>query len=456
MSKDPSKQVTGAPNWTIGSLTYTKASLLVLFALLLLGDFGWMMRERSVVPLGQLLLNKFEPSSFVTSLLFGTIPAVLTIIVWPVVSVWSDRHRGQHGRRIPFLFWTTPVVTAAMVGLAFSPAIATELRNLFGGIGTLNFWVIGVFSVFWILFEVFALVTNNIFVALVNDTVPRTVINRFFAMFRMVSLGAGVFFNASLLSKADTHFTELFLGIAVVYCVSFFIMCRFVREGTYTMPPPQEPGGIFIKSKQYVVECVRVPFFRMVFVTMALAGLTFMPVNIFSLFAAKSYGIETGVYGNSLAITYLIGFALAFPIGWLTDKFHPMRTGLVTLAIYGVAMVAAFWIVKGPTSFLVMFVIHGVAAGLYNTAVSGLLPMLFPRMQFSQFFSATNILVNILNALALPVVGYVVDSSGRNYPITFLMAGIIALLGVISWIGLDRRFRQLGGVHNYEPPGSQL
>jgi Na+/melibiose symporter-like transporter len=314
MCKDSSQSNISAPNWSIGSLTYTKVSLLVLFALLLLGDFGWMMRERSVVPLGQILLNKFEPSSFVTSLLFGSIPAVITIIVWPIVSVWSDRHRGQHGRRIPFLFWTTPVVTAAMVGLAFSPAIATGLWNLVGGIGELKLWVIGVFSVFWILFEVFALVTNNIFVALVNDTVPRAVINRFFAMFRMVSLGAGIYFNASLLSKADTHFTALFLGIAAVYCASFLVMCRFVREGTYPEPPPRESGGIFTKTKQYLVECTRVPFFRMVFVTMALAGLTFMPVNIFSLFAAKSYGIETGVYGNSLAITYLIGLCKDFKI----------------------------------------------------------------------------------------------------------------------------------------------
>jgi MFS family permease len=450
---EPASDLSDKSRWSVGSLTYTSAGLVILFLLLLLGDFGWMMRERSVVPMSQLLLNKFQPSSLITSLLFGSIPAALTIVIWPVVSVWSDRTRSRWGRRVPFLFWPTPVVTGAMVGLAFSPQIGAWLQKLFHGTGPVNLWVIGVFAFFWILFEVFALVTNNIFIALVNDTVPRRIINRFFAMFRMVSLGAGVYFNYSLISKADTHFTVLFLSIAAVYLVSFLVMCWFVKEGTYPPPPPIEhSSGIFSKIKMYICECCHQPFYRTVFVTMALAGLTFMPVNIFSLFAAKSYGIDTGAYGNSLALTYIIGFVIAFPIGWFTDRFHPMRTGLVSLALYGTCMVAAYWIVCGPETFLAMFVVHGVAAGVYNTAVSGLLPMLFPREQFSQIFSATNILVNILNMIVSPLLGQVMDLTGNNYRLTFLLAGLIAFSGCACWLLLNRGFARNGGVKSYQPP----
>ena len=450
VSVDP---LTGKKTWLVGTLTYTSGGLVILFLLLLLGDFGWMMRERSVVPMSQLLLNKFHPSGLITSLLFGSIPACLTIIIWPVVSVWSDRTRSRWGRRVPFLFWPTPVVTGAMVGLAYSPQIGDWLKELFHGTGQVNLWVIGVFAFFWVLFEVFALITNNIFIALVNDTVPRQVINRFFAMFRMVSLGAGVYFNYSLISKADTHFTVLFLSIAAVYFIAFLVMCGFVKEGAYP-PPPQvaHSGGIFSKIRMYVCECGQQPFYRTVFVTMALAGLTFMPVNIFSLFAAKSYGIDTGAYGNSLALTYVIGFVIAFPIGWLTDRFHPMRTGLAALAIYGLLMTAAYWIVRGPETFLVMFVLHGVAAGVYNTTVSGLLPMLFPREQFSQFFSATNILVNILNMIASPLLGQIMDLTDNNYRLTFLLAGLIAFAGCACWLLLNRGFIRQGGVKSYQPP----
>ncbi len=450
---EPADDLHGKSRWSVGSLTYTSAGLVVLFLLLLLGDFGWMMRERSLVPLGQLLLKKFQTSDLMISLLFGSIPAGLTIIIWPIVSVWSDRTRSRWGRRVPFLFWPTPVVTAAMVGLAYSPQIGAWLQKLLHGTGTVNPWVIGVFAVFWVLYEVFALVINNIFIALVNDTVPRRIINRFFAMFRMVSLGAAVYFNYSLISKADTHSTVLFLSIAAVYLISFLVMCAFVKEGSYPPPPLIEhTGGIFSKIKIYICECCRDPFYRTVFITMAIVGLTFQPVNIFSLFAAKSYGIDTGAYGKACALTAIIAVFIAFPVGWLTDRFHPMRTGLVSLALYGLLMTAAYWIVRGPETFLVMFVLHGVAATTYGTAVSGLLPMLFPREQFSQFFSAANILSNILVMIASPVLGQLMDVTNHNYRIMFLLAGLIAFSGCACWLLLNRGFVRNGGVKSYQPP----
>jgi MFS family permease len=202
----------------------------------------------------------------------------------------------------------------------------------------------------------------------------------------------------------------------------------------------------------YVRECGQDPFYRTVFVTMAFAGLAFQPVNIFSLFAAKSYGIDTGIYGNSLALTYIIGFFIAFPIGWLTDRFHPMRTGLVFLALYGLLMTSAYWIVRGPESFLVMFVVHGVSAGIYGTAVSGLLPMLFPRGQFSQFYSATYILINILVVVASPVLGQLMDVTNHNYRLMFLLAGLIAFAACAFWLLLNRGFVRNGGVKSYQPP----
>ena len=122
---EPANDRQGHSRWSVGSLTYTSAGLVVLFLLLLLGDFGWMMRERSIVPLGQLLLKKFHTSDLMISMLFGSIPAGLTIIIWPIVSVWSDRTRSRWGRRIPSLFWPTPVVTGAMVGVAYSPPSPT-------------------------------------------------------------------------------------------------------------------------------------------------------------------------------------------------------------------------------------------------------------------------------------------------------------------------------------------
>jgi MFS family permease len=84
--------------------------------------------------------------------------------------------------------------------------------------------------------------------------------------------------------------------------------------------------------------------------------------------------------------------------------------------------------------------------------VSGLLPMLFPRGQFSQFYSATYILINILVVVASPVLGQLMDVTNHNYRLMFLLAGLIAFAACAFWLLLNRGFVRNGGVKSYQPP----
>ena len=444
---------TGQSSWQIGTLTYTAVGLGTLFFLLLLGDCGWMMRERSIIPLSQLLLSKYHPSDLTTGFLFGSIPAILTVLFWPIVSVWSDRTRTRWGRRIPFLLFPTPVVTGAIVGLAYTPEIAACLRTNLHGSGSLESWVIGVFAGFWVFFEVFALVTSNIFMALVNDTVPRQLIGRFFGIWRMVGLGVGIYFYNSLIGKAEAHSKIQFICIGTAYFIAMTVMCAFVKEGSYPPPAPREKSGVFSKIKIYGRECFLNPFYRTLIATCALASASMFPVGLYSLFAAKAYGIDMELYGKAFVLTYVIGFLLAFPIGWLSDRFHPMRTGLICLISYAVCMAASYWIICGPNSFLVMFVVVGVLAVLYNTATASLLLILFPQLNFSQFYSAYFGLNQVLSLLLAPVLGRIIDLAHHDYRLAFMLGGMIALTAVALWlVVLNRGFARHGGVKSYIPP----
>jgi hypothetical protein len=88
--------------WSIGTLTYSFGALMVLFVWLLLGDFSYMLRERSATPVAQLMLKKYEATDLMTGIFILTIPWAVILLVGPLVSYWSDRHRGPRGRRIPF------------------------------------------------------------------------------------------------------------------------------------------------------------------------------------------------------------------------------------------------------------------------------------------------------------------------------------------------------------------
>ena len=442
-----------AKTWSVGTLNYTVGGLFLLMLLLLGGDFAWSMRERSVQPLFQILLRKYEASDFLTSLLIGSIPACITVLVWPVISVWSDRARTRWGRRIPFLFVPTPFIFAAMVGMGYSPTIGLWLQQVMGGTGNPNPYILSVFGLFWVIFSVFALVTNSVFYGLVNDTVPRAMIGRFFALFRMASLGAGVYFNFCLIGYAETYAKQMFVALAVVYLLGFSIMCKFVKEGSYPPPPPVvENDNLVAKVKRYFRECTQARFYTIAFITLAVANLAAQPINLFSIYAAKSYGIETAQYGKYLAISYICSFAISFPLGWLSDRFHPMRTSFACLVIYGVSMTTGFFIVHDAAAFGVFFIIHTVLSGCFATASMAVYPMVFPKSQFSQFYSAYSLLNNFMLFGISPLLGLVLNFSHSWYLLTFLISGGLGLVGIGLWIYWYRLFNAHGGIKDFVAP----
>lgn len=342
-SDDATKREPVAKNhktWSVGTLTYTTGGLTILFCWLLWGDFAWSMRDRAIGPVAQLMLKRFEAKDLVVGLLLGSIPLAIAMVLGPVISVRSDRHRGRFGRRIPFILATTPFAALGMMGLAFTPRLGAALHDLLGASSPgLNASCLLVFCAFWALFEIAIaiVIANAVFTGLVNDVVPQALLGRFFGMFRAVSLLAGIIFNYWLMGKAETHYFWIFIGVALLYGVGVTSMCLKVREGGYPPPPPlpkESPGTRAVSSvRTYFRECFTNPFYVFVFIGLAMSMVAFLPVNAFSVFYAKSIDMSMAVYGKYIALTYVISFVLAYFMGSLADRFHPLRVGIVAIAL---------------------------------------------------------------------------------------------------------------------------
>ena len=117
--------------WKTGTLVYTSAGLAMLFLWLLWGDFTWAMKDRAVGPSATLLIKQIGVSDFLYALIVIAFPNFTNIILGPVISYLSDRHRGPYGRRIPFLAFTTPFIVLGLYGLGLTPWLGGELHGLF-------------------------------------------------------------------------------------------------------------------------------------------------------------------------------------------------------------------------------------------------------------------------------------------------------------------------------------
>lgn len=471
----------GEKTWSVGTLTYTKASLVVLFCWLLWGDFAWSMKDRAVGPVFQVLLTQYHATNKTMALLTMVIPAAIGLVLGPIISFRSDRYRSRLGRRIPFLLLTTPVAAVAMAAIAFSPMLGNWTFGFFGntvattsvaatsvessatqgsGSPLLDNYIILYFGLFWVVFEIATIAANSVFGAFVNDVVPQNFLGRFFGLFRAVSLIAGIIFNKWFLRQAEEHYLWLFVTISALYAVGFTLMCFKVKEGKYPPPemlPPEKrnrslPVRFNEAAKVYFKECYQKPYYLWLFFAFTIAGFTFNPVNMYSWPYAHSINVTIDDYGDYLALTYFISLIMAYPLGALADRFHPLRVGLIALFLYSIASVWGGFFATTPETFAIAFVAHGFLSGTFFTATASLGQRLYPRDRFAQFASAGGIVGSLFSMVTTYAFGAFLDITGSVYRYTFLTAAVFGFAGLLLLYIVYRKFMAMGGPEGYVAP----
>lgn len=390
-------------------------------------------------------LREFSQDPLLLNFLFGALPALIAMLCGPLLGAWSDRTRTRMGRRIPFLLGCTPLVAAAIVGLAYSETVADFLwRQSGSGQASHTAYVVGWMSLCWSVYELFTVLANALFVALINDTVPAPVLGRFFGLFRIVSLGVGVgFFYLIFNHNLPGEERGVLLAIAAAYALGFVVLCIGVREPAY---PPVDPARARARLPVLrglgasTAEGNRPTF--LLFIALAIGTVCVLPVNINSYAALAQFGVGRTEYGQAVAIAYSISIVLALPIGALADRWHPMRVGYVVLALYAVSMIAAFWLVQGRQSFLVWFLVHSVLSGAFLTGTASLLPALLPRANFSALAALSTSVTALLTVVFTIMLGGLLDWNGRDFRLVFLASGIAASVGVLCWRALLAAYGQ--------------
>jgi Major Facilitator Superfamily len=464
--------------WSVGTLSYGKAGLAVLFSLLLWGDFAWSMKDRSAGPIIQIVIRAFHASNREMQMFTVVIPSAIGMILGPIVSFRSDRHRGRWGRRIPYLLVSTPFAVAAMVALGYSPAMGASLDHLLGehspGLERCTRFL---FGVFWVIFEVATVTANSVFGGLINDVVPRPLLGRFYGLFRAFSLIAGMLFNWELLGLSKEHFKAMFIGIGLLYGIGFTFMCLTVCEGKYP-PPPETPeelkAGFFHDAAIYLRECFSNPYYVWVMLALTLNALAFLPVNNFTQPFAESLKLSSNsndTLGKYLAITYAFSFILSYSLGSLADRFHPLRMGIFVMILYAaVTLWGEFYSGRSNVLFTLSYhfrghpeavpihlfaialIAHGVLSGTFFTCTASLGQQLFPRGLFAQFSSAAQVIVSISQIAVGYLTGLYFDRAGQVYHHTYGMGLILAVAATVVMLIVHQQFMRYGGPKHYVAP----
>jgi len=463
-----SPEVPGMPRrFRVGTLSYTLAGVFVLFFWLLWGDFCFTVMEAVIPAVLPLKLNSLGAPNWLLGLIVTTIPSCMTIVLNPVASFWSDRHRGPWGRRIPFLFTATPFIVLFLALLGFSEPIGRFLhRSVLAGLPqtTVILLVIGVLM---ICFQFFNMFVGSVYFYLFNDVVPKAYLGRFMALFRAVSTLAGAGYSYFAFEYSVSHMQTVFLGAGLMYLIAFTLMCWRVKEGEYPPPPPHVDGGTGLLSsiRTYGRECFSHRLYWYFFLANSFYAMTWAVIPYQAL-QARSIGISLGDYGRILGLSSFGGAILLIPAGVLVDRIHPLRVMIGGIVLMLLALppwlIFIFFNVSPQHAMAIYICIVGVTIPITVLYTASEFPMymrLLDKERYGQFCSANAMLRSFFIIGSGVVSGAFLDfisryTPNKDYAYRFVPCWLIfCFVGcLIFLLLLHREWQRRGGSKSYTPP----
>ena len=390
--------VTNPKTYHCGTLSYTKAGLLIVGAWLLWGDFCLTLMEAVVPSIIPLKLKSLGAPDWIIGLVIATIPSVMGMTICPYISFKSDRHRGKWGRRIPFIVWTMPFLCISIVLLGMSEHVSTWLQAHFVAMGKLApaTLTITLIAVFMTVFQFFNMFVGSVFWYLFNDVYPAQYLGRLIGALRVVGAAAVTIYNYFVFQYAESRATEIFIAAATLYFVGFGLMCWKVREGRY--PPVEGESAVETHGigafKTFFRESFSHRFYWLLFLANTFSGIV-GAITAFQVFFFMNMGLSLAQIGKYTAFTGMAIFGAMYFSAIYIDRWHPLRVSAY-LSVFAIVSVGMNWVwafVQLPPHLFFWLSLGGALIATFQVALSGAAGQprdmrVFPRSRFGQFSSA--------------------------------------------------------------------
>ena len=366
---------------------------------------------------------------------------------------------GYIGSCIPFvagilLIFTCPFVVLFLILTGWSDHIGAFLHNLaFGDSGNPALTIIILLAIFSVGFQLFNMFVSSVFYYIFADVVPKPFVGRFMALFRLVGTAAGFCFQRWLLPFADKHenMPWIFTGVALVYFIGCTSMCLRVKEGEYPPPEKYVRKSVFGVIKEYFRECFSIPFYVLIFTAIAINTVSNTCRGMFNLlFAKEELGLTIANYGYITSTVSIVMLLTYIPLGYIVDKFHPLRIYLIGGIMVILANVFGyFWCYDFNSFMVVCFLVSGTYA-LQGSSFLPLTVRLYPEAQYGQFCSAAVIVRSTTLIIANVGAGACIDHFG--YRFIFVWDFIFTIIATILLVIVYRMWKNYGGDKNYVAP----
>ena len=435
--------------YRVGTLSYTRQGLYVLFFWLMWNDFSITLLEQVGGLVG--FLNKNLGASNFEMACFGSISGLISMWINPWFSTWSDRTRTRYGRRRPFVLCATPFFALFLMLIPYMPTLYRGLMHY--PIAAEIFQHLPIKGELFLIFVcsfisgVFNAMVLAIFSYLYWDVVPANVLGRFNSLVRMIAMLAGFIWNFFFLGFGEHHMKSVFVGVSI-FCLVFYLISTWqVKEGEYPPPDEHKKGGVFAPIRAYFVECFSQPYFLWIFFGFTLYQLNNLSGQYRNFYLHYDLGMSLDSIGKMNGLSQIfclaLGFAFGFAIGSMTDRLNPVRLMAPTLLIWGVLYFVGFFFVRGPLSYLVLSTIGGVIVFAYGVINGAFVVQVYPMEKLGQFCAASAISQQLICNLTSPFMAAFFDFTSNR--VGFLWSACCLFASALVFRKVHRNWRARHG-----------
>jgi maltose/moltooligosaccharide transporter len=440
-----------------GTLRYTLGGVALLFTWLLWGDFCFTIFESIFAKFLPLYMKDLQASNTLIGVLTGSVGGVVNVLFLPNISMASDRHRGRWGRRIPFLFWSTPCAVGSLVLVGFASEIGAWLHahtHFLPWQLSVSAVILAALAAFVVSYHFFNMILVNIYQCLLRDVVPPELMARFLAMFRVVGTGGTFVFSWYVFPHLLSHRKLVCAGIGFAYLAAFLLMCWQVKEGAYPPSEDKKRASYWKTYATYFRETLSVPLYRNYLIMYALVTAASTCAGPFvTLFARTTLQLSMDDIGKVFAWSALGSAITYLPMGYLCDRFAPMRVAVISLVGLAIAWALGFFVAQDRTSWLIYSVVVAMLPSVgWNLGFNAVTMFLFPGEKFGQFSSTLNVLGFGSSIVGNVLAGRFMDLVGSDYRMIFVWALSWFTLAIVPMVLVYRGWKQCGGPHRYIPP----
>ncbi|MBU0491161.1 MAG: MFS transporter [Chloroflexi bacterium] len=379
----------------------------------------------------------FGLSATITGVIM-TLDNVAAFFIQPIMGPISDRTYTRIGRRMPYIIVCVPIAVLAFALIPLAPMLIPAPLN--GQVDQLG----GLFAFFIVAIGVTLLamaVFRTPLLALMPDLVPSPLRSQANAVINLMGGIGGIvaFLIGGMLYGIYRPLPFWVAGVVILLAVGILFWKVKEPRKLVESAAEHEKGVRDILRGLRDIPRENAASLALLILTIFFYMMGFNAIEtFFSSYGVATLGVNEATAGMMLSAAYISFIIFALPSGWLATRIGRKRTMMLGELLFAGLLLVGFFVPNAPV-IVALLALAGIAWAMININSLPMVVDISPTDEVMGTYTGLYFVAATLAAVLGPIVnGWIIDLTGRNYNMIFLVTPVFFVLAFLCMLGVTK------------------